>query len=121
MTSAITRFVLAHRRLVIASWVVLTLVGMAAAGPASDALSQKFSVPGKEGWETNQQIAKLYKGTGGNAAPLMPVVTLPLGPPAGAARAELAGLERRVTRALPGARVTGFGSTGDRAFVSRDG
>src|SRR3954465_7540042 len=109
--TAITRWVLAHKRAVVAFWVIVTLVGGAAAGPASDALSQKFSVPGKEGWETNQQIARLYKGTGGNAAPLMPVVTLPQGATARGARAELAALERRVTRALPGARVTGFGST----------
>src|SRR5205085_1835811 len=30
-------------------------------------------------------------------------------------------LEQRAARTLPGARVTGYGSTGDRAFVSRDG
>jgi RND superfamily putative drug exporter len=119
--TAITRWVVAHRRLVIGFWIVLTLVGGAAAGPASSALKQKFSVPGKEGWETNQEIARLYHGTGGNAAPLMPVVSLPSGTTAAAARAQLKALEQRVARTLPGARVTGYGSTGDRAFVSRDG
>ena len=77
--TALTRWVLAHKRLVVAFWVVLTLVGGAAAGPASKALKQKFSVPGKEGWQTNQQIAHLYKGTGDNSAPLVPVVQLPAG------------------------------------------
>ena len=42
-------------------------------------MNQKFSVPGREGWETNVQIQKLYNGTGGNAAPLVPVVQLPAG------------------------------------------
>ena len=73
----ITGWVLAHKRIVVAFWVVLTLVGMASAGSASKALKQKFSVPGKEGWQTNQQIARDFRGTGGNSAPLVPVVTLP--------------------------------------------
>jgi RND superfamily putative drug exporter len=121
MIAAITRWVVAHRRIVIGFWIVLTLVGGMAAGPASSALKQKFSVPGKEGWETNQQIARLYRGTGGNASPLMPVVTLPGGTTAAAARPQLRALEQRAARTLPGARVTGYGSTGARAFVSRDG
>jgi putative drug exporter of the RND superfamily len=119
----LTRWVLAHRRLVVAFWVLLTLVGIATAGPATKAMNQKFSVPGREGWETNKQIAQLYRGTGGNAAPLVPVVTLPAGRTVADAgvRGELLALEARLTRALPGARIAGYGSTGDRAFVSRDG
>src|SRR4051812_45712103 len=76
--ASLTRFVLAHKRLVVAAWVVLTIAGMAAAGPASKALVQKFSVPNKEGWETNQKINEHYFGTG-DSAPLVPVVTLPDG------------------------------------------
>ena len=75
----ITGWVLAHKRIVVAFWIVLTLVGMASAGSATKALKQKFSVPGKEGWQTNQQIARDFRGTGGNSAPLVPVVTLPAG------------------------------------------
>jgi RND superfamily putative drug exporter len=119
--TAITRWVLAHKRLVIAGWIILTLVGGAVSGPASKALKQKFSVPGKEGWQTNQQIAKLYKGTGDNSAPLIPVVKLPAGTTAQDAKGDLAGLERKMSQALPGARVAGYGSTGDRSFVSSDG
>ena len=36
-------------------------------------------------------------------------------------RAELRGVEEKLSAALPGARVAGYGSTGDTAFVSRDG
>ena len=46
---------------------------------ATDALEPEFSVPDREGWETNQEIAALYEGTGGDTAPLLPVVTLPEG------------------------------------------
>ena len=45
----LTRRVLAHKRLVAVGWILLTLVGMAAAGPASEALDQRFSVQGREG------------------------------------------------------------------------
>src|SRR5947207_3173981 len=62
--TAITRWVLAHKRLVIAFWIILTLVGGAVSGPASKALKQKFSVPGKEGWETNQQSGEDSNGPG---------------------------------------------------------
>jgi RND superfamily putative drug exporter len=120
MTS-ITRWVLAHKRIVVAFWVILTLVGMGVSGPASKALKQKFSVPGKEGWETNQQIAHLYKGTGDNSAPLVPVVSLPAGTTVSAARPDLVKLEQTMAKTLPGSRVAGFGSTGSKSFLSKDG
>src|SRR5207302_1282680 len=94
----ITRWVLAHKRIVVGFWLVLTLVGIASAGSATKALKQKFSVPGKEGWETNQQIAREFHGTGGNAAPLVPVVTLPAGTTVASpgVRDQLQGIETRV-------------------------
>jgi RND superfamily putative drug exporter len=119
--TAITRWVLAHKRVVVVAWILLTFIGIAVAGPATKALKQKFSVPGKEGWETNQQIAKLYKGTGDNSAPLMPVVSLPAGTTARAAGPDLLKLEQKMKQVLPGARVSGYGSTHDPAFISRDG
>ena len=63
--SSLTRWVLAHKRIVVLTWVVLTIGGIAAAGPATDALDPEFSVPNKEGWETNVAIAQHYRGTGG--------------------------------------------------------
>jgi putative drug exporter of the RND superfamily len=118
----LTRAVLAHKRLVVAFWVVLTLIGAASAGPASKALKQKFSVPGKEGWVTNQQIARKFHGTGGRGAPLLGVVTLPAGETVDSpgVRAQLLALQARLGRALPGARVSGYADTAGPAFVSRD-
>ena len=46
---SLTRWVLAHKRIVVAFWIVATIAGAAAAGPASDALEAEFSVPDKEG------------------------------------------------------------------------
>jgi len=121
--TALTRWVLAHRKLVVAFWLLLTVVGIVTSNAATRAMNQKFSVPGREGWDTNVQIQRLYRGTGGNAAPLVPVVQLPAGRTVEqpAVRAELRGVEDKLRAAIPGARVAGYGSTGDDAFVSRDG
>ena len=120
--SALTRFVLAHKRTVVAFWLVLTIAGAFAAGPASRALEPEFSVPGKEGWETNVAIAERYRGTGGNGTPLLPVVTLPAGKTVASpgVRDELARLDARLEQRLPGARIASYASTGDDAFVSKD-
>jgi putative drug exporter of the RND superfamily len=121
--ASLTRWVLAHKRTVVIFWVVLTLIGMGSSGSASKALKQKFSVPGKEGWVTNQQIAHRFHGTGGNSAPLLPVVTLPTGSSVSspAVKAELRSVEARLERTLPGSRIASYPSTGNPAFLSKDG
>jgi RND superfamily putative drug exporter len=118
----LTRWVLAHKRIVVIFWVVLTLIGMASAGSATKALKQKFSVPGKEGWVTNQQIARDFHGTGGNSAPLMPIVTLPAGSSVNspAVQSELRAIEARLQRVLPGGRMASYASTHNPAFLSKD-
>ena len=121
--SSLTRWVLAHKKTVVLTWMLLTIAGVAAAGPASDALDPEFSVPNKEGWETNQTIAQHYRGTGGDTMPLVPVVTLPEGTSAEspAVKADLAKVDRELHQALPGSRVASYASTGDKTFVSKDG
>jgi len=120
--AAITRWVLAHKKLVVIFWVALTLVGIGSVSSATKALKQKFSVPGKEGWKTNEQIVRQYRSGGENAA-LIPVVTLPAGKTVDSSgiRADLARIDRQVLRTLPGTRLASYASTGDRAFVSKDG
>jgi len=119
----LTRWVLTHKRIVVVFWLVLTLIGMASAGSATKSLKQKFSVPGKEGWIVNQQIAHDFHGTGGNSAPLLPVVTLPAGQSASSpkAQSELRALEARIEHTLPGTRLAGYAGTHNAAFISKDG
>jgi RND superfamily putative drug exporter len=123
--SSFTRWVLAHKRTVVITWTVLAIAGIMASGPASEALEAEFSVPDEEGWETNQEIAAKYGGTGGDTAPLLPVVTLPEGQTVDSpsVREELAAIDERLRTAegLEGSRTASFASTGDRAFVSDDG
>jgi putative drug exporter of the RND superfamily len=119
--ASLTRWVLAHKRIVVVFWVVVTLVGVASAGSATKALKQKFSVPGKEGWVTNQQIARDFHGTGGNNSPLLPVVTLAPGQTVDSpgVRAGLRAVEARVEHVLPGSRVASYATTGSRASSPR--
>ncbi|MDP1848561.1 MAG: MMPL family transporter [Solirubrobacteraceae bacterium] len=120
--TAVTRFVLAHKRVVLAFWLVVTIAAIAALQPAGNALSQQFSVPGREGYETNQQLAELY-GSGGDVAPIVPVVKLPQGTTVdspGVAR-QLDAAVAKVEAALPRSRSASYASTRDRAFVSDDG
>jgi putative drug exporter of the RND superfamily len=119
---ALARWVLDHKRLVVGFWVAVTIAAFAAIGPAGKSLSQQFGVPGREGFETNRQIAAIY-GNGGDVAPIVPVVRLPQGTTVDSrgVRTELAGALARVKAALPAARIASYASTGDRAFVSADG
>ena len=120
--TALTRFVLAHKRVVLAFWLIVTLAAVAALQPAGNALSQQFSVPGREGFETNKALAETY-GNGGDVAPIVPVVTLPRGTTVdspGIAR-QLDAAVARVQAALPDSRAASYASTRDRAFVSDDG
>jgi RND superfamily putative drug exporter len=121
--SAVTRWVLAHKRTVVVFWLVATIAGIAAAGPATEALEPEFSVPDKEGWETNVAIADRYQGTGGDTAPLLPVVTLPEGESVDspAVKTDLRELDTRLEEALPQSRIASYASTGDETFVSDDG
>jgi putative drug exporter of the RND superfamily len=122
MMQRLTRRVLQHKRFVALGWLLLTIVGIGAAGPASSALDQRFSVPGREGWEASQDIQRIY-GNGGETLPLVPVVTLPKGTTVDSpgVKQQLAKVEDTARKVVKNARVAGFGSTGDKAFTSRDG
>jgi RND superfamily putative drug exporter len=121
MLATLTRWVLAHKRLVVAGWILVTIAAFAAIQPATDAFSEEFTVPGREGFETNREIASLY-GSGGDVAPIVPVVTLPRGTTIDSPGvvAELDRALAKVQAALPGARIASYASTRDPAFVSED-
>ena len=120
--NVLTRFVLDHKRLVLGFWLAVTIAAFAAIGPAGSALSQQFNVPGREGFETNQELAAIY-GNGGDVAPIVPVVKLPQGTTVDSpgVSGQLDAALAKVEAALPGARTASYASTRDRAFVSDDG
>ncbi|CAA9530538.1 MAG: hypothetical protein AVDCRST_MAG73-907 [uncultured Thermomicrobiales bacterium] len=118
----LTDLVLGHKRLVVGVWLVVTVAAVTGVSSAVDALSQDFSVPGREGAEASQEILREY-GNGGDGSPLVPVVTLPEGTTVDSpgVRDDLGALFGRIADAAPRTRVASFASTGDRAFVSADG
>jgi RND superfamily putative drug exporter len=120
--AALTDRVLGHKRVVLGFWVAVFVAAVAALAPAGAALSQQFSVPGREGFETNRELAAIY-GNGGDAAPLVPVVSLPPGTTVDSpgVKRELDAALAKVASALPESRTASYASTGDRAFVSEDG
>ena len=120
--AAVTDWVLSHKRLVLGLWLVVWIASVAALGPAGGALSDQFSIPGREGFETNKELGEIY-GAGGDVAPIVPVVTLPQGTTVDSpgVSEELDAALARVEAALPDAMSASFASTGDRAFVSDDG
>lgn len=120
--TALTRWVLDHKKLVVALWVALAVAGVAAMGPADRSFEQQFNLPGKEAFIANSQIVETY-GNGGDAAPLVPVVSLPPGSSVDTpgVRADLSAALARIEAAVPGSRTASYASTRDRAFVSSDG
>src|SRR5947209_4489084 len=120
--TTLTRWVLKHKLIVIGFWVILTVVGFASTQSATNALSQKFSLPGQEGYETNQAILHTYGQTPDNP-PFVPVVTLPAGMTvhSSAVEAQLKAAFARIAQRVPGSRVASYASTGDSVFVSHDG
>jgi putative drug exporter of the RND superfamily len=118
----IAHAVLAHRWLVLLAWVVVLVVGLPNLSHATGAFSQEFSVPGREGFETNAAILRLY-GIDQTAEVIVPVVTLPEGKTVDSpgVKVQLAAADAKIAAAAPGARVASYPSTGNRGFVSADG
>lgn len=120
--AAITRWVLAHKKIIAFSWIIITIAAFAAIQPTVDALSEEFSVPGREGFEANREVLVTY-GTGGAVSPIVPVVTLPEGTTIdspGVVEELEAGLAK-VEDALDESRIVSYASTADPVFVSDDG
>jgi uncharacterized membrane protein YdfJ with MMPL/SSD domain len=66
--TGITWWSLRHKRVVVGFWVLLTLAGMGFASRAAKALSQQFSIPGRESYQANLAISRSF-GNGGSGAP----------------------------------------------------
>ena len=123
LVAALTRWVLRHKTLVVIVWLGLTAAGAASAPRAVAAMSSDVgSLPGRPGYEANQEIRRVY-GTGGDANPLVLVVQLPHGTTVDApgVRAELATAVSDAARAVGGARAASYADGADRGFVSADG
>jgi len=120
--AVLTRFVLRHKLLIALAWLAITVAGLVAAGPATNALSQRFDLPGRESTEVNGEILARF-GSGGFAPPYVVSINLPEGTTVDSpgVRDEIGDLFNRVAEAAPETRSVSWASTGDPAFVSDDG
>jgi putative drug exporter of the RND superfamily len=96
--TALTEWVLRHRRWVALAWVLVAAAGAFAAPRAVDRLSYDFALPGQPAYEANVEIAERFGG-GGVDDPLLLVVQ---GEDAGAAVGDVAA---QAQEAVPGTRV----------------
>jgi len=119
---AFSRFVLRHKRLVVAVWLLVLLAGLPNLQRITNALSQEFSVPGNEGFETNAALLKQFD-VDPNTSSIVPVFTLPKGTTVDSpgVRQEIGQALVKASAPIRGAHVASFASTGSRAFVSPDG
>ncbi len=115
----LSSFVLAHRRWVFGFWVVMFVAGIAAAGAVPDRLSYDFSLPGQQGYETEQKIIASYQGANAQAA-YVPVVTVPPGQTVEGSAADVQAVYDAL-RKIPRVRVVDYSQTKDPGFITSDG
>jgi RND superfamily putative drug exporter len=119
---ALAQFVLRHKRLVVVLWVLVLLGGIPNLQRATKAFSQTFSVPGREGYETNTALLKRFD-VDPNTSTIVAVFELPPGRTVASpgVRAKLGAALARASAAARGAHVVSLATTGSPAFVSADG
>ena len=119
--SALTRFVLKHKLLVVAVWVGLAVAGAMTVGATTKRLTTTFAMPGAA-FRTDARMQALYLHNGAQD-PIVPVITLPSGTtvhtPGVAATLDHAFATSR--QVIPTARVTDYATTHDAAFATTDG
>ncbi len=114
------RLVIRHRLVIGVAWLAVLAAALIGVSHVSGRLSQQFSLPGQPAYVTDQQILHRY-GMDGAEQPLVPVVTLPAGQTASGQRGALDRAFSEVAAAQPGTQVLSYPSTGNRAFIGRDG
>ncbi|MDQ6847974.1 MAG: MMPL family transporter [Candidatus Dormibacteraeota bacterium] len=110
--------VLRHRRIVILTWVVVFIAGIAGVSSSVSRLSTSFSLPGQPGYETANRVLHTY-GIAADIAPYLLTVRATGGQHVDAAQADAA--FTAVQHAVPAVRVIGHQQTGDAVFVPADG
>jgi RND superfamily putative drug exporter len=115
----LARWVLAHRRVVIALWIVVFLAGGIGAGNVAKRLSINFALPGQPGWETAKRIVRTY-GNGGESMSSVVVVTVPAGRTVKAEQAQIGRAFARARAKVPNVRIVDYGVTHDEHFLTSD-
>jgi RND superfamily putative drug exporter len=113
-------FVLAHRKWVMAFWLLVVVGGAVASGQVSKRLTVEYSLRGQPGTKAAQQIGRIF-GNGGYTAPYLVSVTYPPGQTVAGHEAAVASAFAAVETSVPRLRVVDEADTGDAAFRTKDG
>ncbi|MEJ7741584.1 MAG: MMPL family transporter [Nocardioidaceae bacterium] len=116
---SLARFVMHHRRIVSAFWLVLFVAGFLSAQKATDRMNFDFSLPGQPGYEAEEELIETYGVSSSDT--LVAVVTLPEGQQVEQQADAIAQIFEGVRKAVPEVRVVDLASTGDKSFVTDDG
>jgi putative drug exporter of the RND superfamily len=116
----LARWVLAHRRIVIAAWIVAFLAGGMGAGSVSKRLSFNFALPGQPGYETAKRIAHEY-GNGGESPSSVIVVTAPAGRTIASEQRQVDQAFGRARSSVSNVRIVDYGATHDPHLLTNDG
>jgi len=115
MLAALAHQIVRHRRLVIGTWIVLTVFGAFSASQVSKRWFESFSIPGYSAYEANQRTLHTL-GTG-EQAPLVAVFH------SNGDITKATGIEKAINAAASvnrGSRVSSYWSTGSTAYLSHD-
>ena len=117
----LTRFILRHKALIALGWLAVVFAGVLTVSGTVHRMTNNFSMPG-QAYRVDNQIAAQY-GNGGSQAPYVAVLTVPPGmrvsQPATAAQAGRA--FAAISHGVPDVRIADYASTGNPAFITRDG
>jgi RND superfamily putative drug exporter len=114
----LSKFVVRHKLLVVALWLVLVIAGFATLSHTTSRLTSSFDVPNKPAFKADARIEALYHGSGGNTPPSVLVIVAPAGTSWSSKAAQSAASRAFVTAAasVPGSRVAYQANTGDKSF-----
>lgn len=118
----LAHWVLGHRTIVLLAWLGLAIAGGVSAPHTVSNLSYDFNLPGKQSTAANERILRTFH-SGGHNNPIVLSATVPPGRRATDPTSvrDLASVEARIAKVLPGARTASYASTHDAALVGRDG
>ena len=117
--TALARFVLRHKRLVVLFWLVVMVAGGATAGRTTERLVVDFSLPGQQGYETEKQLVQAY-GNGPDEGTAIVALTAPDGDVTDQ-RPAVDAVFRALQQEFPQYRVAWTGNTGSDRFETDDG
>ncbi len=116
--NGLTAFVLRHRRLVMLTWLVIVLAGVATLSSTTKRLSTDFKLPHEPSYIADSKVTALYH-SGGDTVPIVVAVTAPPGQRDTAAAADK--VLTAAANSIHGSRLADQFNTGDKAFSTRDG